>query len=332
MATNLSKLNRSLMVASIQGDQAFIKQCLDAGAQVNSRNAKGNASLLHVSVAGKLECIKILIAAGADVNQCNNRGESPLISAVKGGHSGCIQELINSGADVNQPDHTGYTPLMYSITFCKPKCTDILLNARADVSKATNLGITPLEFSLYKGLRCIAQRLIEAGADMNRFTCSKAWTVLIYTCFRGDTEGAELLIISGADVNVAAEDGKTALTMATLMGEIKCMKLLLKSGARVNTHKNTNTFLRHILRGIYKPYDPKILWLLKAAGERMGHEIESRMGLRPGKSLRLKNLSREALRDRLVEVDPHGNLFVRIPHLELPSELISYLLYGVQVN
>ena len=46
----------------------------------------------------------------------------------------------------------------------------------------------------------------------------------------------------------------------------------------------------------------------------------------------LKHMCREAIRKRLLELEPHSNLFSRIPELGLPSSLQSYLLFHVSLN
>ena len=46
----------------------------------------------------------------------------------------------------------------------------------------------------------------------------------------------------------------------------------------------------------------------------------------------LKNKCREAVRNHLLELDQHTNLFVRIPCLNLPPSLQRYLLYGFSLD
>ena len=41
----------------------------------------------------------------------------------------------------------------------------------------------------------------------------------------------------------------------------------------------------------------------------------------------LKDVCREAIRKHLLNINPHLNLFMRIPQLGLPTRLASYLLY-----
>ena len=326
-----SSLKRSLLNASVRGDAESIQQRLDEGADVNAKNAKQNTSLISAAIHGHLDCLKILIEAGADVNFCNYKGVSALMAAVMGGHRKCLQELIDSGADVNQATFLGHSPLLSSILFHHTDCMDLLLLAGADVNTASIAGTVPLDVAVTKSYNYVIQKLIEAGADVNVSPSLKNWTFLMESCLKGNVNCAELLINEGADVNASNKYGHTALTAATVAGETKCIKLLLKLGAHVNTrhpgdihvsitfHMKQNTTLAK-----------EIFWILKAAGERLPPELESEMGLTGSSSL--NHLSREAIRKHLMDTDQHGNLFQRIPRLELPSELIGYLLYYVQLD
>ena len=43
-------------------------------------------------------------------------------------------------------------------------------------------------------------------------------------------------------------------------------------------------------------------------------------------------MCREVIRKHLLKLDPHSNLFVRIPELTLPSALNKYLLFNVSLD
>ena len=45
--------------------------------------------------------------------------------------------------------------------------------------------------------------------------------------------------------------------------------------------------------------------------------------------MNLSHICREAVRKHLINIDPHENLFHRVPKLGLPSALQKYLLYNV---
>ena len=46
----------------------------------------------------------------------------------------------------------------------------------------------------------------------------------------------------------------------------------------------------------------------------------------------LRDSCREAIRKHVLILDPHGNLFDRVPKLGLPAVLNNYLLYNVSVS
>ena len=48
----------------------------------------------------------------------------------------------------------------------------------------------------------------------------------------------ELLLSAGADVNLRDGDGRTALTTAALICNVKCLDLLIRSGSDVNVVDN----------------------------------------------------------------------------------------------
>ena len=54
------------------------------------------------------------------------------------------------------------------------------------------------------------------------------------------------------------------------------------------------------------------------------------MGIKDWK-LCLKHQCREAIRRDMIDVNPDGNLFLRIPRLGLPTVITRYLLFNVSL-
>ena len=46
----------------------------------------------------------------------------------------------------------------------------------------------------------------------------------------------------------------------------------------------------------------------------------------------LKHLCREEIRKHLLDLDPHKNLFLRVPQLPIPDIVIDYLLYDISIE
>ena len=99
----------SIHQAAKDGNIEAVKQHLDAGTDVNTKDGLGRTPLYRVT---NKEIIELLIANGADVNAKANDGWTPLHWAANWGHKETIELLIAGGADVNAMDESdGTTPL-----------------------------------------------------------------------------------------------------------------------------------------------------------------------------------------------------------------------------
>ena len=52
----------------------------------------------------------------------------------------------------------------------------------------------------------------------------------------------------------------------------------------------------------------------------------------PQKQMCLMNLCRDVIRDHLLVIDPHENLFVRVSKLNLSEDLLEYLLFNISLD
>ena len=103
--------DRALLEAAMNGNIASIKQHLDAGANVSTKDVNDWTPLYN---AGKKEIAELLISRGADVNATDKSGWTPLHAAVMGGKE-TVELLIANGANVNarvaSGSYKGMTPL-----------------------------------------------------------------------------------------------------------------------------------------------------------------------------------------------------------------------------
>ena len=129
--------------------------------------------------------------------------------------------------------------------------------------------------------------------------------------------------------------------------KISTLKLLLRTGLKINVNNqcfnNTLTYYIVECKRQNNRLNKDICVLLFTAGEIVtGPVVEGTTYYCSGivraevpeylfhKELQmcLKHLCREAIRNHLLELDPHTHLFSRIPRLELPSSINDYLLYN----
>ncbi len=180
------------------------------------------ADLVEAIYCNNIEEVQTLISQGADVNKLNENGELPLNVALipeRGFHkkfiiSGdrktnfeIVNELIKKGgAKINAKDRYGYTPFMYSIMAKATSLSLEMIEKKADIEAETNGRISnPLQLAIDFD-PVVALKLIEVGADVNRFSMNAKFSYPIlraaHICSK---ELVQALISKGADVNARAQ-------------------------------------------------------------------------------------------------------------------------------
>ena len=115
--------------------------------------------------------------------------------------------------------------------------------------------------------------------------------------------------------------------------------MLLQSGVKVNlvNKKNLNALRSYIsnCEDQNKIPDRTMVLLLYAAGETFDSiPVDGNDGkvhvldYLQKQEISLKNICRDVIRKHLLDLEPHTQLFGRVPRLGLPRSLSDYLLYG----
>nr|XP_006006326.1 PREDICTED: ankyrin repeat domain-containing protein 10-like [Latimeria chalumnae] len=99
-------------------------------------------------------------------------------------------------------------------------------------------GKTPLYWAAYKGQRSSMELLLRAGADVNS-QCKHGGSPL-HAAVGLFPECALLLIQYGANVNLSDNWGVTPMYLAACSGQIECIQLLVRAGAKI-TYRNKKT-------------------------------------------------------------------------------------------
>ncbi|HMP03062.1 MAG TPA: PQQ-binding-like beta-propeller repeat protein [Gemmatales bacterium] len=91
--------HEKLFAALRAGDVAAVRQLLDDGVDVNSKNEFGLTALAYAASAGQVDLVKLLIERKANVNQADSYyGMSPLVWAAFQNHPAVAKELLAAGA------------------------------------------------------------------------------------------------------------------------------------------------------------------------------------------------------------------------------------------
>lgn len=109
-----------------------IRQLLDSGTDVNTKNANGTTALMAAAIGGRSDVVALLIQRGADVNAATSVGDTALSYASWKGHLEIVRQLVESGANVNTRGGVGRTPLYVAAHFQNIDVVRFLINNGAD--------------------------------------------------------------------------------------------------------------------------------------------------------------------------------------------------------
>ncbi len=100
-----------LMKASHLGEREAVRRLIEAGADLNARNADGNNALWLACVGGHPNIVDMLAEAGIDIDNRNDNGATPLMYAASSGKAAVVERLLARGADVNPETLDGFSAL-----------------------------------------------------------------------------------------------------------------------------------------------------------------------------------------------------------------------------
>ncbi len=223
----------ALRVAAESGHVELVVILRDAGADVAGLC---EAELRHASSKGYLDRVQALIRAGADVNAREiPNGRTALMSAATAGHTAVVQALIEVGADVLARAHGDYCALYCAVWHSHPECVRALVAAGADVNAAPGAPpVSLLSSAISKRNVDIVRQLLEAGASVTRKD-QFGGTALGLAASHEEPEAVRLLLAAGADPNESPPPfHRTPLHIAAEHGQFEAILLLLVAGADPN--------------------------------------------------------------------------------------------------
>jgi len=193
---------------------------------------------LHLAIGNDdVEMVRLLLKSGADVSLADTTGETPLMMASDLGDPVIVSSLLDKGASVDARDpEYQQTALMLAARGGHTAVARLLIKHGARVDAQTRTGPvpafrTPASNSGSKGAGIVRGGWPERG---ERDPTPGAKTALLYAAREGHLDTVELLLSSGAKLEMADADGVTPLLMAVLNGQLPTARFLIDQGADVN--------------------------------------------------------------------------------------------------
>jgi ankyrin repeat protein len=250
--------------AAMRGSKAEVRHLLQQKADVNTAQVDGSTALHWAVQANDVELVDLLIRAGAKPSVANKAGAVPMLLACQNGNAEIIERLLAAGADPNADlTEFGDTGLMLASRTGKLDAVKVLLDHNSKVNSVEKWGgTTALMWAVAEKHPDVVKVLIERGADVNAKSyyvpsasgrgfegttpvppkpgqkieefASGMLTPLMFAARENDLESAKLLVKSGADINTQGGDGKDALSLAFFDGSYDVAGFLIDSHANLN--------------------------------------------------------------------------------------------------
>jgi len=242
------------------GDIKVLLEYIDAGGDINSRDAKGNSALVIASGRGMVEVLKLLLKHGAYIEDATSiglfEGKTALCWAASQGRAEAVALLVQAGANPQKP-----------------------------MDRGVFLGKNALHWAASQGRTEVVRILIAAGVDVNYASSIgnfKGKNALMWASSQGRFETVVLLLEAGTNVNAVDNDGVSALMWASgseaeeeghkrglfekaTKGHIDVVRWLLKYGSEPDLRDNDG--ITAIMYACYHGHDGAVEILLNAGAD-----------------------------------------------------------------
>eukprot|EP00941_MAST-03F_sp_MAST-3F-sp1_P003977 g3977.t1 len=218
-----------------------LRFCIDAHADLSIQDCRGFTPLHIAAQMASYECLHLLVEVDAPLNAQALHTDycTPLSLAAREGQLESIRILVKGGADVDAPaDRGGVTAAGVAARHgqCAALSELFKLGANACQGGHTN-GSTPCHEAARWGQETALSIVLEAARKQanrgdrrarNAVNLGDAlgFTPFYYAAESGQEQTAMMLIINGADINKASNDGSTPEVIAVANNNQNILKLM----------------------------------------------------------------------------------------------------------
>lgn len=241
-----------LTIAAKRGFVEISAILIKAGSRVNHRDFENYTPLMHAATYGFLRVVELLHQNGADLSATEDVGQNALhLAAGDKGNAQVFAYLAFHGVPVKR-DVFGYTPVQTALRTYRLR--SFVFSSGMVHADLESLGHI-LSFAAEKDDSAFVRRFCRAlpASDLERFTnrATTCWqTPLCQAAGTNSVASAKVLIEYGAKIDLEGCVEGTPLMLACAYGRLDMVKLLVRSGARLEytndkgEYKNAFVFSR----------------------------------------------------------------------------------------
>src|SRR4051794_37252453 len=270
-----SPMAPALAAALRDADAQAVGKLIEAGADVNARDAEGNTPLILAAFYAGPRCVELLLEKGADPNAANRSGVTALIRAATDYEKARL--LIDAGAKVgSRTADLGNTPLILAARRAdNSRTVRLLLGRGAGASERDAAGISPIMAGAAGGRPGTGGFLLGRRAKAGDFPVTNhsssatraagLRTPLMWAAFNNDVPMVRLLLEHGADPNQKTLYG-SPLSQACWSDGVEAARILIDRGAKVDARDAFADFTPLHRAAASEALRPDLVKLLLAGG------------------------------------------------------------------
>ncbi|KAL8730538.1 MAG: hypothetical protein Q9166_003992 [cf. Caloplaca sp. 2 TL-2023] len=265
-ARDRKQMSTPLHKAAANGDEAMVDLLIRHGAHTEAKDGELMTPLHYACENGKDRVVSLLLNKKAGVESLGRRGMTPLVCAAASGQVLVLEVLLRKKASLKHQGEGDMTALHWASYNGHYEAVDHLLGKRAPLQAANKDGRTALHLAVMAGYFAVAELLLRKGAAveaqcraMNRpihYACMEGKPEIVqlllaynanvevessgrrplhYAAARGLTPIATVLLTRGVDIEARDSAGDRALGIASRMGHLEIMRMLLDRGSRLRS-------------------------------------------------------------------------------------------------
>jgi ankyrin repeat protein len=251
------RLNETLLHAAAEGrNLLLVKRLIRLGSDLDARNLFGHTPLLIALTQESLPISTLLTQSGAEIGF--------LEAVAMGDYERAVASLpVPIGTHLDAPILGHETPLMGAVARERADLVELLLNLRASPNAASFSIGTPLDVAILTEQAEITRMLLARGANQKKLrhaTPAQLRALLaeqtelasdalpqrppldatptepsaLYAAAVESDDAVRFLLLCGARIDVADENGESALVLAARDGDLPAVQRLLALGATLS--------------------------------------------------------------------------------------------------